>query len=255
MSINPFIQQIQSISLQNKYTNWYCAIVERAMIRATTRKDAIRLLAYVEKHHIVPDSFFIERQRKGHKGWLSGASSHKENLVYLTAREHFICHWLLSKMSTPNTKYHVTMNLALVAMSMNGNKQGRYNNKTTSEVYENARTLDSLNKTGVKKGPMDAKRRQNISDAKIGIPLGPMTQDRKDHLSLVTSGRPKSEEHKMALRKPKSAEHKANMSKSKSEEHKANMRKPRPQTECPHCKKIGATNLLKRYHFDNCKDK
>jgi len=25
--------------------------------------------------------------------------------------------------------------------------------------------------------------------------------------------------------------------------------------ECPYCKKIGGSNLMKRYHFNNCKNK
>jgi hypothetical protein len=36
---------------------------------------------YYERHHIVPKSM--------------GGSNEKENLVYLTAREHFLAHWLL----------------------------------------------------------------------------------------------------------------------------------------------------------------
>lgn len=38
---------------------------------------------YYENHHIIPRS-------------LNGSNS-SENLVLLTAREHFICHWLLVK--------------------------------------------------------------------------------------------------------------------------------------------------------------
>jgi len=41
--------------------------------------------------------------------------------------------------------------------------------------------------------------------------------------------------------------------KSLSEEHKAKLRKPKLRTQCPHCKKDGAINQLKRWHFDNCR--
>lgn len=36
-----------------------------------------------------------------------------------------------------------------------------------------------------------------------------------------------------------------------------NLGKPKPQqiVECPHCKKQGALNNMKRWHFDNCKGK
>ena len=48
----------------------------------TTRKNRIiQSDVYYEKHHIIP------------KCW--GGSNSKSNLIYLTAREHYIAHWLL----------------------------------------------------------------------------------------------------------------------------------------------------------------
>lgn len=44
---------------------------------------------YTEKHHIIPKSI--------------GGSDLKENLVCLSAREHFVCHYLLTKMFQPKT--------------------------------------------------------------------------------------------------------------------------------------------------------
>ncbi len=77
---------------------------------------------------------------------------------------------------------------------------------------------------------------------------------------------------------PKSEDHKRNMSKNhadfsgskhpqygtkKSEETLSKMRKPRKNKDkmfgpkekvsCPHCSKVGGLNLMKRYHFNNCK--
>lgn len=40
-----------------------------------------------------------------------------------------------------------------------------------------------------------------------------------------------------------------------TEEQKQKLRKPRSKVICPHCEKEGGSNLMKRYHFDNCKDK
>jgi len=50
---------------------------------------------YTEKHHIVPVSL--------------GGSNNKENLVNLSAREHFICHYLLVKMYKGNTNSYYKM--------------------------------------------------------------------------------------------------------------------------------------------------
>jgi len=65
--------------------------------------------------------------------------------------------------------------------------------------------------------------------------------------------------------KPKSAEHRAKMAeakkgKPKSAETRAKQSvamkgKPQEQATCPHCAKTGAGNVMKRWHFDNCKHK
>jgi hypothetical protein len=63
--------------LQNKYTQWYYKIVEHAQARTTNT-------TYTEKHHIIPKSL--------------GGDNSKNNIVRLTAKEHYICHLLLTKM-------------------------------------------------------------------------------------------------------------------------------------------------------------
>jgi hypothetical protein len=60
----------------SKYTKIYYNIINRALSRPIT--------GYTEKHHIVPRS-------------LNG-SNKKDNLVHLTAKEHRLCHLLLTKM-------------------------------------------------------------------------------------------------------------------------------------------------------------
>lgn len=64
--------------LQNKYTKCYYNIIERAKSRNLPKE------IYSERHHIIPRSI--------------GGSNHSDNLVNLTAREHFICHLLLPRM-------------------------------------------------------------------------------------------------------------------------------------------------------------
>lgn len=62
------------------YQQVYINLMERAKIRGWSKKTAP---CYVESHHIVPR-------------WAGGANT-KENLVCLTAREHFVAHKLLYK--------------------------------------------------------------------------------------------------------------------------------------------------------------
>lgn len=68
------------IPLENKYYKWYVNICQQAKLRIWTRKTAP---CYVEKHHINPRCL--------------GGNNTKENLVFLTYKEHFICHLLLTK--------------------------------------------------------------------------------------------------------------------------------------------------------------
>jgi hypothetical protein len=64
--------------IDNKYTHTYYKIIERSKSRI--------IPYYTEKHHIIPKSL--------------GGSNKKDNLALLTAREHFICHLLLTKMTS-----------------------------------------------------------------------------------------------------------------------------------------------------------
>lgn len=86
----------------DKYYNWYCDIINNSI--ANTLTDT-----YVENHHIIPECFFINRNRKGQKGIIDGDSESKDNFVILTAREHYICHLLLCKMALPKILHQKAM--------------------------------------------------------------------------------------------------------------------------------------------------
>lgn len=66
---------------------------------------------YTEIHHIVPKSL--------------GGSDSSDNLVRLTAREHFICHYLLVKIHNSGPS-HFKMIRAFLMMLVEGNNQKRY---------------------------------------------------------------------------------------------------------------------------------
>lgn len=100
--------------LTNKYTKWYFNIINK------TDRD---IIGYCEIHHILPRSL--------------GGSDDPSNLIKLSAREHFICHWLLSKMTTGIDQakmYH-----ALWGMRRIGKGQLRYSTPITARVYEVAK--------------------------------------------------------------------------------------------------------------------
>lgn len=87
------------------YRHIYCKIINNAKSQKRDKK-----LGYYEKHHILPKSLFPLWKNR------------KSNIVLLTAREHFFCHQLLSKIypteqmtyalhaftSRPNADYRIT---------------------------------------------------------------------------------------------------------------------------------------------------
>lgn len=108
----------------SKYTQWYNSIIEAAKTRCIN--------GYVEKHHIVPKSM--------------GGPNSKDNIVALTAREHFLCHWLLTKM-VDSPEYIRKMNHALGKFVQNGQGQDRI---LSARQFEVARLATSKARTGMK---------------------------------------------------------------------------------------------------------
>ena len=114
--------------LTNKYSKLYYKITSNAKQRTTE--------GYTELHHIIPQSM--------------GGSNDKENLVELTAREHFICHWLLIKMT--EGKDRSKMLYALNGMKAENRYQQRYHTKITARVYEKYRIEHAHNHSETMKG-------------------------------------------------------------------------------------------------------
>jgi group I intron endonuclease len=83
---------------------------------------------------------------------------------------------------------------------------------------------------------------------------------RKRHVGELNPmyGKTKPEEIKQALSEKMSGENNPYFGKEHSEETRAKMRAAhaaRPPVTCPHCKKEGQLNNMKRWHFDNCRNK
>ncbi len=98
------------------YRKIYENIIERAKIVNVSKKEGI----YYEKHHIRPKSI--------------GGTDKDENIVILTAREHFIAHWVLCRLYPKNDK---------LLCAWNRMTSGNYNNgeRYNSHAYEYARNL------------------------------------------------------------------------------------------------------------------
>jgi hypothetical protein len=99
------------------YSKVYFSTIEKAKQRGWKKARGR------ERHHIVPQSL--------------GGSNDKSNLVYLSCREHFICHWLLVKI-TEGEAYH-KMVYALMGMRAENEYHDRYKTKLTARIYEKYR--------------------------------------------------------------------------------------------------------------------
>lgn len=243
----------------NKYEQWYSNITERAKNRI--------LETYTESHHIVPRSL--------------GGSDEVDNLVNLTAREHFICHWLLVKMAVGQDR-HKMIN-ALRMMRAENSNQDRYDTKITARVYarikEEYAQLQSERIRG-KNNPMWGKShtpeaRDKIRQKNLGNKL---TTEQHAKLVANTKGKKKppiTEEHRAKLSAAQSGKNNPRYGvevseetrkkigdkirgRKQSEEEKlrrglANRGKVKPKKLCPHCDQMVAVNGYARWHGDQCR--
>lgn len=109
-------------TLKNKYLKIYNSIIENAKTRNSDK------ITYVEVHHIIPRSL--------------GGSNLKKNLVKLTAREHYIVHWLLTKFCLKKDKHKMIFAFEMMNTTNKTNKKRYVNSKT----YERWRILFSENR-------------------------------------------------------------------------------------------------------------
>jgi len=248
--------------VENKYFKYYYNIINRAKSRTIS--------GYTETHHIIPRSM--------------GGLNNKENLVDLTAKEHFICHLLLTKITVGKNKR--SMIFALNALS---NLNNLYQNRYKSRLYENSKKIFANEQSMAMSGsgnPMYGKihsleSRQRMSDAHLGKqPWNSgkvLTDAHKQKISKSNSGennfmfgKTHSDESKKLISNKntghsynkgilKSEDHKKAISKKLkgkklSEEHKQQL-KNIPKIKCEHCEKLASPSMYKRWHGNQCKNK
>jgi hypothetical protein len=133
---------------------------------------------YSEKHHIVPVSL--------------GGSDDKENLVTLTARQHYIAHWMLWK------AYGGSMTAAFFQMS----NLARYSKRNTSRLYsslkeERAKLMSKrmMGHTPWNKGiPMTDEVKLKVSKSRTGVKPRDTSKLGKSKIGV-----PRSEEVKLKI--------------------------------------------------------
>ena len=151
-----------------KYTNWYYSIIHRAKNRV--------LSSYTETHHIIPKSL--------------GGTNLSENLVNLTAKEHYICHRLLVKMTDGDAR---TKMLCAVMIMMHGIDVNR-SYRISSVAYEQIKMHRALNMSLLKKGkpgyPRSEETRAKMRATKLGTKK---IKECKEKMRLSALGRAHTE--------------------------------------------------------------
>jgi len=225
---------------QQKWGKHYLKLCGRALSRDLNES------IYVEKHHVFPKSLY------GDNGFV----------VKLTAPEHYIAHQLLVKMFPKNRK----LIYAARMMTVNDHRSQKRNNKLygwLKEAYSRAgQSIESNRKrsktqTGLKQSE-ETKKKKSL--ALMGHPAWNKgmkhTDAARKKMSVALKGKKKSEEHRKKLsvaKKGKSNGHHSEETKRKMAEVRKGRRFPQHKLTCPHCKMVGGTGNMKRFHFDNCK--
>ena len=162
--------------LDNKYQIWYYKIINFAKCRK-------QIPEIIERHHIIPKSL--------------GGDNSRENLVLLSPREHFICHLLLPKFTTGESRSK--MCYATWALS---NKKKSANLKITGRQYEIIKRefskTHSISMTG-RKHSEETKIKQRkpkvYENGKCSLLGKERTKNVKNKISSTLTGRVKSKEH------------------------------------------------------------
>jgi len=200
-----------------------------------------------------------------------GGSDENINLIFLTAREHFICHLLLPKMTEGKFKYKMYHALWGI-INQNSNKQNRY--KISSRLYEkikieNNRIMshERLGKSNLnsKGKPKTEEHKQKLRIANLGKNNPNFGKKRPDH-SKKMSGENNpmfglfGEKHpQYGLKRDVSVCEKIKENRwneQKREEHALRLkerRKNEPVLTCTQCGKQGKGPAMHRYHFSRCK--
>jgi hypothetical protein len=189
---------------QEKYKKHYDNLINRAKNRI--------LNEYSEKHHILPRCL--------------GGSDNQDNLVQLTAEEHFVAHQLLIKIYPNEPK------LAYAALIMTTDKNGnRVNNKLFGWLRrELAKAISITNTANAKE------RTRKSGETQRGKKL---SSEHKEKLSLAGQGRSHSEETKQKM---------SISAKNRSEETKQKRNKMHSSTE--YREKLRAASSKKKWIFN-----
>lgn len=236
------IQQNEKF-VNNKYKRWYINIINNRLRNPASEKQ------YTEKHHIAPKGIFLEYSRES------------SNIVRLTAKEHFVCHLLLTKFTKDKDYYKMCKALAKMTRSHH------HDRRFTSGYYSLAKITHSNAMKTMYNPAKDPSVKMKLSQKSTGRKH---TDETKRKISLANKGRespnkgkksgPRSAETKLKISETKkgtalTAEHRAKLREVKLGKKRGmyNRHKEYEKTQCVHCGKVSIISNINRWHNENCK--
>lgn len=213
--------------LTNKYSLWYFNIIDNA-IKENRIKLAKSNLEYIyyESHHIIPKS-------------MGGT-----DIVLLTAREHFICHWCLTKMCCIK-RDRSKMLRAFSMMTLKNKHQTKRSYTSLQYILARKARADAM----ILNNPM-----HNPTTRQIVAQKNRKSYDEKYDKETSTRLKREQSERMSGVNHPLYGNQHPNAGKKiHTEEFKLRLRAPKLRVVCPHCNKVGGKPVMSRYHFDLCK--
>lgn len=205
--------------LDNKYSRIYINLIQKAQNRDF-------LEGYYEKHHILPKSL--------------GGSNKAANLVKVTAKEHFICHRLLVKMTSGPEKQKMSFALHAMCTLKRGDR------------YVNARVFEELKIQISAEHSRRGKLRTGEKNANYGHKW---TKEQRDRMSAQRKGVKAKVKRKKRSTKNMSASAKKRCS---TPEHKQKFSSMVSSFKfvCEKCGTAGSGKAnYNRWHGENCRGK
>ena len=182
-----------------------------------------------------------------------GGTYEAKNVVYLTPEEHFVAHQLLVKMYPK----HRGLIKAAMVMAAGNERQNRSENKhygwlrkRHSEALKGTTPWNKGKKTGIVTSSTFKEGHTPWNKGKTG--LFTQTKDSNKRRSEALKGRKRPDFIGNTYAKGHTCEWTEEQRSAQSKRLKG---RPKPTATCPHCNKVGGISAMKRWHFDNCKDR
>lgn len=252
-----YVTRMMALCKPNKYSKWYFEIISKGSKTKPAK-------GYTESHHILPKAFGL------------GGETDSNNLVYLTARAHFVAHLLLPKMMI-SKRHHFQMLEALAYFSHNKNRQVKYNSRELAWIREANSKASSERNSGNKnylnrdeKKPQTLKKKRENASRSKWVNDGEQESFTMDHMAKIQEGWsygrlkfskewkdkvisnfppqkgvPKSDSHKQAIK---------DSAYERTSEHRKKVGETLHQKKtCEYCGKESTLGNYTRWHGEKCK--